>query len=82
MVTIYTTWFEIKTFCFLPTECTYVCLCGSQNKRLISQYIINLLVVIAETVYVSCVIRTESSNIIQVNVSSDTVKCNVLPPRI
>jgi hypothetical protein len=62
----------------------YLCvLCGSQNKQLISLYIINLLVVIAETVCVSRVIRTESSNIMQVNnVGRYRVKCNAFPPQV
>ena len=57
-------------------------LCGSQNKQFISLYVTNVLVFIAETVCVSRVIRTESSNIVQVNFSPYRVKFNFLPPRV
>jgi hypothetical protein len=49
-----------------------------RTNSLFSPYIINLLVIIAETVCVSPVIRTESSSIMQVNVS----RYGALPPRV
>ena len=66
----------LKPLAFCPQSV----LCGSQNKQLISLYIVNLLAVIAECV--SRVIRTESSNMLQANVGRYRVKCNALPPRV